>query len=123
MTGKEKYYRNSKKNGSKNKYKEDSDAKRWMNDQNDEARFMFIIEKGKCGMNIPNLKFMVSLRDTEKVNKNGYRVVHTNKQVMGRMVRINSRNVTLDTYGMDKGFLDGQMDKEQILIDNRLQNH
>ena len=121
MTGKEKYYRNSKKNGSKIKYKEDSDAKRWMNDQNDEARFMFIIEKGKCGMNIPNLKFMVSLRDTEKVNKNGYRVVHTNKQVMGRMVRINSGNVKLDTYGLEKGFLDGQLDKDQMLIDNSIQ--
>ena len=121
MTAKEKYYRNSKINGRKYKIKNDDLIKQYMNDQEDDATFLFIIEKGKCGMNIPNLKFMVNLRFTEKTTNDDYKIVHTNKQVMGRMVRINNGNVKLDTYGLEDGFLSGQLDKDQMLIDNAIQ--
>lgn len=121
MTAKEKYYRNSKVNGRKYQIKDDDLIKKNMNDQENDATFLFIIEKGKCGMNIPNLKFMVNLRFAEKTTSSNYKVVHNNKQVMGRMVRINTGDVKLDTYGLEKGFLSGQLDKNQMLVDNSIQ--
>lgn len=58
------------------------------NDPDRSVRFILLIEKGKCGMNIHNAKSLFSFRTRNGLNSRGESVIENTLQLCGRLTRI-----------------------------------
>lgn len=58
------------------------------NDPEYSVRFILLIEKGKCGMNIHNAKSLFSFRTRNGLNSRGESVIENTLQLCGRLTRI-----------------------------------
>jgi hypothetical protein len=58
------------------------------NDPERSVRFILLIEKGKCGMNIHNAKSLFSFRTRNGLNNQGESVIENTLQLCGRLTRI-----------------------------------
>jgi len=58
------------------------------NDPERSVRFILLIEKGKCGMNIHNAKSLFSFRTRNGLNTQGESVIENTLQLCGRLTRI-----------------------------------
>lgn len=111
------YYRSALSNG-------DEEAKELLNDPTHPAKYALIIEKGKAGMNIFNLKYLFSFRDSKPITDSGELVIEQMIQTIGRLVRL---YVGMDNteftkkYGYDlRSYIDqcSDDDKCRLLINN-----
>lgn len=84
----------------KNKFVTDLDGNRervndetaldYLRDPNNSARFLIVVEKGKCGMNIHNLSSYFSFRFVDKRDTEGTYITTNFLQTAGRFVRPNA---------------------------------
>jgi hypothetical protein len=102
----------------------DEEAKALLNDKNHPAKFALIIEKGKAGMNIFNLKHLFSFRDTKPKTDDGELVIDMMLQTIGRLVRLNTgveNSEFTKKYGYDlRKYVDqaSEEELENLLVDN-----
>ena len=84
------YYLNSEYNWVKKAYKPYTDQEiiEIANDPECSVRFILLIEKGKCGMNIHNAKSLFSFRTRNGLNTQGESVIENTLQLCGRLTRI-----------------------------------
>jgi hypothetical protein len=84
------YYYNSECNWVKKPYKPYTDQEiiEIANDPECSVRFILLIEKGKCGMNIHNAKSLFSFRTRNGLNTQGESVIENTLQLCGRLTRI-----------------------------------
>tara|TARA_B100000035_G_C21009902_1_gene559104 strand:+ start:78 stop:1787 length:1710 start_codon:yes stop_codon:yes gene_type:complete len=62
--------------------------KEYFEDLNDDATFIFVVERGKCGMNIYNLNYFMSIRPyNNKLDEDGV-IYESPIQLLGRLVRL-----------------------------------
>jgi len=67
----------------------DTEIKERLNDFTDPSRILFIVDKGKSGMNIFNLGGLISFRSYDKKNDKLEAVIESAIQILGRSVRLN----------------------------------
>lgn len=102
----------------------DEEAKELLNNPDHPAKFALIIEKGKAGMNIFNLKHLFSFRDTQPKTEDGKMVIEMLLQTIGRLVRLNTgmpNSEFTKKYGYDlRKYVDQATDEEleNLLVDN-----
>ena len=75
-------------------------------DPTDSLKHLIVVDKGKMGLNIPNLSMLVSFRMSEKDPKDTVeKITYNNKQLLGRLVRmyVSPTNAELNTKDPDGG--------------------
>ena len=83
---------------------DDDEIKEKLNDANNSLRILIVVQKGKMGMNVFNLKSLVSFRASDKNNGDGESLVEFAIQLIGRLVRLNtglSNSEFTSKYGYD----------------------
>jgi hypothetical protein len=88
MTQDEKYIMST--NGSR-EYLDDQGIKDVLNDPENPAAILFVVQKGNAGMNVHTLKSLVSFRAPDYKDSWGNSVTHNSRQLMGRFVRANDK--------------------------------
>jgi superfamily II DNA or RNA helicase len=96
LTDKQKYLMNLR--GETKKVKE-SVAFQHLRDKNHPARFLIVIEKGGIGINVPNIKVLFSLRNSNKKNTKGEPLTMTILQLFGRAIRM-AINVFIEIWNV-----------------------
>ena len=86
MTQDKKYIMST--NGSR-EYLDDQGIKDALNDPENPAVILFVVQKGNAGMNVHTLKSLVSFRVPDYKDSWGNSITHNSRQLMGRFVRAN----------------------------------
>lgn len=102
----------------------DAEALECLNDPEHSAKYVLIIEKGKAGMTIFNLKDFFSFRKMEKNARGGVPLYYNQLQIVGRPVRVNTgldnaEFVSKYDYDLRK-YVTGisEEEKERLLLTN-----
>ena len=102
----------------------DAEALECLNDPYHSAKYALIIEKGKAGMTIFNLKEFFSFRKMEKNARGGVPLLYNQLQIIGRPVRVytgmeNSEFVKRYKYDL-RNYISNisEDDKERLLLTN-----
>ena len=81
----------------------DDKVKERLNNFSDSARIVFIVDKGKAGMNVFNLGGLISFRSYDKKNDIKECVIEMAIQILGRSVRLNVGK-DIDSFKKDYGY-------------------
>ena len=105
------YYSNSERTSTNQESRwvgsTEAEILRRIKDPTDPLKHLIVVDKGKMGLNIPNLSMLVSFRMSEKTNKEDIveKITYNNKQLLGRLVRmyVSPTNAELNTKDREGG--------------------